>query len=39
MTTQNKKRLIRALEAWEMGHSSGFSEVEHYFNDLSVLIE
>jgi hypothetical protein len=34
----SKADMLYAL-AWEMGHSSGFSEVENYYRDMAPLLK
>jgi len=36
--TVHPKRLKLFAKAWDMGHSSGLHEVEHYYSELVELI-
>lgn len=38
-TAGNPKAELLWCKAWEMGHSSGYSEVENYYLDLVELIQ
>ncbi len=38
LTGHPKAQVLYSL-AWQMGHSSGYSEVECYYNDMAVLLK